>query len=519
MKKSFTSVCSIFLVFMLTITLISPMFIYAADGATVVYLKDGGTGDGSSPDQALGTLNKAYDILDLSKDCTIVICGTFTQELNFSYGLNYAGSVTFTSVYNGVDYRTNGAVYQFAACRFVCFGDTRFENLDFQALGSYFLVVGQHHPVTIGEGVVITGDESKLTGGSIAKAFTILGGYQNGQDDPPFESDADTNITVLSGSKLYIVPFSRQILGTYTGTAHIKIGGNADISVLHGSSAYPDGIAVGDVKIEISGDAKIQNFYGCTQDTVENSFELIWKSGTIDVFEWVCSYTPGKLFMVTEKTELKASDEVKKQENYNAISANFDVVSDLSETASSEDSDLECAQGLFALGLAQGYDTTGINFGLEDQLTRVQAVVQVIRYLGVEDEVKTNTYDMPFTDVPEWAANYVGYAYEKGITQGRSDVSYDPDGIVSEAQFLTFMLRAIGYSDSAGDFVWDNPFALSKSIGMISNDTGGEAFLRGDAFRICWNSLFAAAKDGQRVTDHLIAAGVFTADELEAVSK
>ncbi len=299
---------------------------FAAEGTTVVYLQDGGTGDGSSPDKAVGTLNKAYDTLDLSKDCTIVLCGTFTQELSFSYGLDYTGSVTFTSVYGGTDYRNSGAVYQFAACRFVCFGDTRFENMDFQALSTNLLVIGQHHPVTIGEGVTMTGDDSKFTGGSIAKAFAILGGYQNSQDDPPFESDKDTNITVLSGSKLYIVPFSRQILGTYTGTAHIKIGGNADVSVLHGSAAYPDGVIVGDVKVELSGEANVRNFYGCTQDTVENSFELTWKSGTIGVFEWTCSYTPGKFFMVTDKTVLKASDAVQKTEKYSEIAGNFDVV-------------------------------------------------------------------------------------------------------------------------------------------------------------------------------------------------
>ncbi|MBQ9133086.1 MAG: hypothetical protein IJX64_00985, partial [Clostridia bacterium] len=44
------------------------------------------------------------------------------------------------------------------------------------------------------------------------------------------------------------------------------------------------------------------------------------------------------------------------------------------------------ARGLYTLGLAQGYDTTGSNFGLTDSLTRIQAVVQVLRYLGVEEE-------------------------------------------------------------------------------------------------------------------------------------
>ena len=299
----------------------------AAGSETVVYLKTGGTGDGSSPDQAVGTLTNAYQTLDLSKDCTVVVCGMFTQTVTWVYGTEYTGSVTFTSVYNDVDYRTSGAVYQFKPARFVCFGETKFENMDFEALGTNLLMVGQHHPITIGEGVTITG--AQMTGGSVAKAFTILGGYQKGQSSPPSASDKDTNITVLSGSKLYIVPFSRDILGKYTGTANIKIGGNADVSVLHGSAAYPDGIEVGDVVVEISGDANVRNFYGCTQDTVENSFELTWKSGTIGVFEWVCSYTPKKTMTFNEQTVLKVSNAVKQAANYSQIAAQFDVVSDL----------------------------------------------------------------------------------------------------------------------------------------------------------------------------------------------
>lgn len=301
----------------------------ASSGLTTVYLEDNGKGDGSTPEKAAGDLFTAYDSLDLSKDCTIVICGVFTQEWLFSLGSDYTGSVTFTSVYGGVDYRTGGAVYKFEPCRFVCFGDTAFENMNFEALSTNILVIGQHHHVTIGEGVSMTGD--KMTGGSVAKAFCILGGYQKDQDEPPFESDKDTYITVLSGSKLYIVPFSRSILGEYTGTAHIKIGGNADVTVLHGSAAYPDGIILGDVEVEISGSAHIANFYGCTQNTTENSFKLTWISGSIDLFEWVCSYTSSKTITYTNGTSLYASSTVKGNDNFAAIAANFDKVGDTAD--------------------------------------------------------------------------------------------------------------------------------------------------------------------------------------------
>lgn len=298
----------------------------AAEKGTVVYLKDDGKGDGSSPENAVSDLFDAYDALDLSKDCTVVVCGPFLQEFTFSYGEEYAGSVTFTSLYGGVDYRKSGAVYNFKPCRFVCWGETTFEQMDFATTSTNLLVVGQHHPIKVGEGVTMTGD--KMTGGSIAKAFCLMGGYQNEQDEPPEESDKDTSVTVLSGSKIYIVPFSRQILGVYSGTAYVRVGGDADVTVLHGSSAYPNGIEVGNVKVWLYGNAHVKNFYGCTQDTIWNSFEFNWISGTIDLFEWVCSHTPNKSTLFKQGTTLYTTGLTKADPKYEEIKSFFDELKD-----------------------------------------------------------------------------------------------------------------------------------------------------------------------------------------------
>ena len=40
----------------------------SAAGSTVVYLADGGTGDGSSASSPVGSLTDAYNALDLEKD-------------------------------------------------------------------------------------------------------------------------------------------------------------------------------------------------------------------------------------------------------------------------------------------------------------------------------------------------------------------------------------------------------------------------------------------------------------------
>ena len=496
----------------------------ALRGATVVYVKDGGTGNGASADRALDNLSDAFDALDLNKDCTVVICGPFTQNSVFDYGKDYTGVVTVTSKHGGVDYRTKGAVYNFVDTRYLCYGITKFENIDFASTGKYLLVVGQFNPVTVGEGVTVTGDQ--LTGTTIARSFSILGGYQKGAGKAASTSDADANITVLSGSKIYIVPFTREILGDYTGTANIKIGGTAKIGVLHGSSAYPENISVGNVKVELCDDASIDFFYGCTQVTTAAGYEFLWTGGNIKTFEWNCSATPAAKLTVTGKKVLRASDEVKAKANFDAIAANFDTVAGVAEeiddaqSATTNFTEYGSARGLYLLGLAQGYDTTGTNFGLADKMTRVQTVVQVIRFLGVEAEVKAGSFTQPFSDVPAWAKNYVGYAYANNITKGVSATKFGTDDVTTEAQYLTFMLRAIGYSDANGDFTWSDPYAFSNKIGMTPTDTKGIVFDRGDAFRFAWNALFATAKNGKLVKDNLIEQQVIGAVKLnEAIEE
>lgn len=489
---------------------------------TTVYLADGGTGDGKTPNAPVGSLEDAYAQLDLTKDCKIVLVGAFTQSASFAYGKDYEGSVTLTAVDGGTDYRTRGAVWNFNTARFVLSGKTTFENIDFKALDRGLLVVAQHHPVTLGEGVTVTGD--KLSGSTIANSFAILGGYQKNQSNPPLASDADTNITVLSGSKLYIVAFSREILGEYTGTAHIKIGGNADVSVLHASAAYPDGVKVGKTEVELTDSARIGMLYGTTQVTEQDALTVTWRAGSIDKCEILCAATPKARIDYKNGKVLKASDTARAAASFDAVSAQFDQTVAVDEDAAVEtkveipaiNERYGAAVGLYNLHLVAGYDNTGTNFGLDDSMTRAQAVVQVIRYLGVEKTALSGGYTHPFKDVPAWADKYIGYAYANGITKGRSNTVYDPNGAVTETQFLTFMLRAIGYDDAAGDFKWDAPEDLAKKCGMTDTIRDGAVFLRGDAMKLCWQTLSSKNKSGKRVADALIAGGVFTAEELTA---
>ena len=169
------------------------------------------------------------------------------------------------------------------------------------------------------------------------------------------------------------------------------------------------------------------------------------------------------------------------------------------------------ADALYALGLVGGYGKNAdgsVNFALGDKLTRAQAFVLVVRFVGAEKDATLSVQSHPFTDVPAWAAPYIGYVYANGITKGVSETRFDPDTEVSEAAFLTIMLRVLGYNDGAGDFKWDDPYTLAQSVGIV--DAKADTFNRGSAFVICYRALTATVKSGNSIAEQLIAKGVFT---------
>lgn len=169
----------------------------------------------------------------------------------------------------------------------------------------------------------------------------------------------------------------------------------------------------------------------------------------------------------------------------------------------------ELATDLKALGLFKGVSET--NFDLNREPTRVEALVMLIRILGKESDALSNNYIHPFTDVPSWADKYVGYAYEKGLTKGTSATKFGTEN-ASSAMYITFVLRALGYSDTNGnDFTWDNPYTLANDINIISSSVNINEFWRADAIAISHAALSAPLKNSnQTLAEKLISMGVFS---------
>lgn len=147
----------------------------------------------------------------------------------------------------------------------------------------------------------------------------------------------------------------------------------------------------------------------------------------------------------------------------------------------------EAADALYALGLFRG---TGVDaegapiYDLDKPLTRFEGVTMLVRLLGRENEALAGSWETPFGDLYPWAAPYIGLAYENGLTTGISDSAFGGSGRVFAAQYITFILRALGYDDAAGDFDWASAWELSDELGITQGEYSAAndgAFLRGDA--------------------------------------
>jgi len=184
-------------------------------------------------------------------------------------------------------------------------------------------------------------------------------------------------------------------------------------------------------------------------------------------------------------------------------------------TAHAADAEAYNAAGvLYDLGLFSGTGTKADgspNFDLDRVPTRHEAVTMLVSLLGKKEEAVAGEWETPFTDVAEWAKPFVGYAYANGLTSGTSATTYGGNELITAPQYLTFVLRALGY-ETGTDFQWDKSCAFADGIGLTDGRyQNAKDFLRGDVTIVSRNAMDVNLKDGsQTLAEKLIEEDIFT---------
>ncbi len=182
-----------------------------------------------------------------------------------------------------------------------------------------------------------------------------------------------------------------------------------------------------------------------------------------------------------------------------AVLMTFALMTPTALAAEEKSPETYAAELLYQLGLFQGVGTGGDGqpeFDLNRAPTRQEAVTMLVRLLGKDAAAKAGSYKTPFTDVADWAKPYVGYAYANKLTLGTGASTFGGSDTVTPAQYLTFVLRALGYS-SQEDFTWNAAWELSDALeityGEYTTDT--KSFTRGNVAMISASALGGAMKN------------------------
>lgn len=167
-----------------------------------------------------------------------------------------------------------------------------------------------------------------------------------------------------------------------------------------------------------------------------------------------------------------------------------------------------CADSLHEMGLFQG---TQNGYDLDRTPTRAEAAVMLVRLLGKEAEAKALTYTAPFTDLKGWEKPYVQYLYSNGLANGTNRTTFHPTGKCTAQMYAVFLLRALGYSDTA-DFSYANAIETAREQGIY--DTGiinVQNFLRDDAAAASYTALSVSPKDSEgTLLDQLVSENAIT---------
>ncbi len=185
----------------------------------------------------------------------------------------------------------------------------------------------------------------------------------------------------------------------------------------------------------------------------------------------------------------------------------------ISASASNFDS---AADSLKAMGLFAG---TSIGYELDRTPTRAEAAVMLVRLLGKTAEaqelwaLEQDAFAFHDMDAFDWAQPYVHWLARQGLAAGTSPNHFSPSAPCTAQMYTAFLMRALGYSESSGDFSFDNVLSFARSHGVINDvNCSTTAFLRDHIVATSYTALAAAPKSGEPdLLTKLVGSGAVSA--------
>ena len=156
------------------------------------------------------------------------------------------------------------------------------------------------------------------------------------------------------------------------------------------------------------------------------------------------------------------------------------------------------------LGVIQGKDDG--KYHPEDTITRAEACAMIARLMTGDPKVSQYVGAQSFSDVKKdsWKDSAIGYCYINGIVIGVGNNKFEPDRAITDAEFVTMVVRAMGYETA--DMKQNYPFSymsnaqamgLLDGVKMVANTDA----LRGEDAQVIYNALFADYARGAKLVN------------------
>ena len=156
------------------------------------------------------------------------------------------------------------------------------------------------------------------------------------------------------------------------------------------------------------------------------------------------------------------------------------------------------------LGVIQGKDDG--KYHPEDTITRAEACAMIARLMTGDPNVSQYVGAQNFTDVAKgsWKDSAIGYCYINGIVVGVGNNKFEPDRAITDAEFVTMVVRAMGYETA--DMKQNYPFSYmsnAQAVGLLdgTNMVASTDALRGEDAQVIYNALFADYARGAKLVN------------------
>ena len=156
------------------------------------------------------------------------------------------------------------------------------------------------------------------------------------------------------------------------------------------------------------------------------------------------------------------------------------------------------------LGVIQGKDDG--KYHPEDTITRAEACAMIARLMTGDPKVSQYVGAQSFTDVVKgsWKDSAIGYCYINGIVVGVGNNKFEPDRAITDAEFVTMVVRAMGYETA--DMKQNYPYSYmsnAQATGLLDGVTmvASTNALRGEDAQVIYNALFTDYARGAKLVN------------------